>query len=120
MTYDLPVSKKTASGVVGVVAILFYFWLLTWTAPIHAAPGFVAGHPSATSQVEPARIYRRGRTPVYPYAYNPPGPRGWSSYYGFVPYSKGNIENQALQRQFYPQNTWPHSDTAPRPQPWGN
>jgi hypothetical protein len=120
MTYDLPVSKKTASGVAGVVAILFYFWLLTWSAPLHATPGFVAGVPSATSQAEPARIYRRGRTPVYPYKYNPPGPRGYSSYFGFVPYSKGNIENQALQRNFYPQNSWPHSNTAPPPNPWGN
>lgn len=119
MTYTMPVSKKTASGIVGVAAILFYLWLLTWAGPVNAAPGFVAGPPSPGSQAEPAKIYRRGRTPIYPYAYNPPGPRGWSTYFGFVPYSKGEIENQAIERSFYPQYTWPHSDTAPPPQPYG-
>lgn len=121
MTHDLPISKKTASGIVGVAAILFYLWLLTWSAPIQAAaPGFVATPPSHAAQVMQTKIYKRGRTPIYPYLTTGPGPRGWDGYFGFVPYTKGNIENQAIQRQFYPQNSWPHSDTALPPQPWGN
>jgi hypothetical protein len=119
MTYAFPLSKKTASGIVGVAAIVFYLWLLTWTPPGHAAPVIVSDLPNQASLLERARIYQRGRTPIYPYWYSPPGPRGWSTYFGFVPYSKGNIENQAIDRQFYPQNTWPHSDTAPPPNPWG-
>ena len=69
---------------------------------------------------EPARIYRRGRTPIYPYYYNPGRPGGYSFYFGFVPYAPGNIENQALQRQFYPQDTeWPPGlYGGPRPG-WG-
>ena len=60
------------------------------------------------SMVEPARIYRRGRPPIYPYYYYPGHPGGYSFYFGFVPYAPGNIENQAVQRGFYPQNTeWP-------------
>jgi hypothetical protein len=60
------------------------------------------------SIMEPARIYRRGRPPIYPYYYYPGHPGGYSFYFGFVPYAPGNIENQALQRGFYPQNTeWP-------------
>ena len=41
------------------------------------------------------RIYRRGRTPIYPYYYNPGRPGGYSFFFGFVPYAKGDIENQA-------------------------
>jgi hypothetical protein len=119
MTYAIPLSKKTASAIMGVAAILFYLWLLTWAPPVKAAPGYVSHPAGEASQVEPARIYKRGRTPIYPYWYNPPGPRGWSSYFGFVPYSKGEIENQAIDRQFYPQDTWPHSDLAPPPDPYG-
>ena len=48
-----------------------------------------------------------------------PGPRGWSSYFGFVPYTKGEIENQAIQRNFYPMDSWPHDPNAPVPQPYG-
>ena len=121
MTHLMPVSKKTASGIVGVAAILLYLWLLTWAAPARAAPGFISGIsglPSHASQAEPARIYRRGRTPIYPYSYKRRR-GGWSTYFGFVPYSKGNIEDQAIKRQFYPQDTWPHSDTAYPPNPWG-
>jgi hypothetical protein len=63
---------------------------------------------TAPSIVAPARIYRRGRPPIYPYYYYPGHPGGYSFYFGFVPYAPGNIENQALQRGFYPQNTeWP-------------
>lgn len=120
MTYDLPISKKTASGVVGVVAILFYFWLLTLTAPVYAAPGFVAKAPSDASLIKQAKIFERGRTPIYPYKETEAGPRGWTGYFGFVPYTKGNIEQQALERRFRPQDTWPLDPNAERPRPWGD
>jgi hypothetical protein len=119
MTYDdLPISKKTASGVVGVAAILFYLWLLTWAAPVKAM-GLVAAPADAAPTVTEARIYKRGRTPVYPYVAKGPGPRGWSSYFGFVPYTKGQVENEAIQRNFYPMDSWPHDPNAPIPQPYG-
>ena len=119
MTYDdLPISKKTASGVVGVAAILFYLWLLTWAAPVKAM-GLITAPADTASSVTQARIYKRGRTPVYPYAARGPGPRGWSSYFGFVPYTKGEVENQAIQRNFYPMDSWPHDPNAPIPQPYG-
>jgi hypothetical protein len=84
-----------------------------------AAPYFALTG-SQASLVEPARIYRRGRPPIYPYYYNPGRPGGYSFYFGFVPYAPGNIENQALQRGFYPQNTeWPPGlYGGPRPG-WG-
>jgi len=120
MTYDLPVSKRTMSGVVGVAAILFYLWLLTWAGPVKAMGlGIVAAPPSPDTQVTQAKIYQRGRSPVYPYAARGPGPRGWSSYFGFVPYTKGEVENEAIQRNFYPMNSWPHDPNAQPPQPYG-
>jgi len=122
MTYSMPVSKKTASGIVGVAAILFYLWLLTWAGPVNAAPGFfLAGppNPGSHSQVVQAKIYKRGRTPIYPYVSSGPGPRGWTGYFGFVPYTKGHVENEAIQRSLYPQNSWPHDPSAPPPQPYG-
>lgn len=119
MTYDLPVSKRTVSGVVGVAAILFYLWLLTWAGPAKAMSGIVAEPAGAESTVHQAKIFKRGRTPIYPYVKTGPGPRGWSAYLGFVPYTKGDIENQAIERSFYPQNTWPHDPNAPVPQPYG-
>jgi hypothetical protein len=71
-------------------------------------PLVTAGLQLDTTIAEPARIYRRGRTPIYPYYYNPGRPGGYSFYFGFVPYAPGDIENQALKRGFYPQNTeWP-------------
>lgn len=119
MTYDLPVSKRTMSGIVGVAAILFYLWLLTWAGPAKAMPGFGAEVPSPGFQVQQAKIYKRGRTPIYPYVTSGPGPRGWSGYFGFVPYTKGQVENQAIQRNFYPMDSWPHDQNAPLPQPYG-
>jgi hypothetical protein len=119
MTYDLPVSKRTVSGIVGVAAILFYLWLLTWAGPASGMPGFVAEIPSPGVEVEQARIYKRGRTPIYPYVSSGPGPRGWTGYFGFVPYTKGQVENEAIQRSLYPQNSWPHDPNAPPPRPYG-
>jgi len=88
--------------------------------PAQALPLLAAGPESHASIAEPARIYRRGRTPIYPYYYNPGRRGGYSFYFGFVPYAPGNIENQALQRGFYPQNTeWPPGlYGGPRPG-WG-
>jgi hypothetical protein len=84
-----------------------------------ATPGFVSGVATA-SQITQVRIYRRGRTPIYPYYYNPGRPGGYSFYFGFVPYAPGNIENQAIQRSMYPQNIeWPPGlYGGPRPG-WG-
>ena len=120
MTYDdLTPSKKTASGVVGVAAILFYLWLLTWAAPVNAMGLVAAPEAGAAGLVTETQIFKRGRSPVYPYAAKGPGPRGWSSYFGFVPYTKGQVENEALKRNFRPMDTWPHDPNAPVPQPWG-
>lgn len=123
MTYDSPLTKKTASGVVGVAAILFYLWLLTWAGPAKAmganVMGLVAAPPDAAPLVTQAQIFDRGRGPVYPYVARGPGKRGWSGYFGFVPYTKGHVENEALQRNFYPMNSWPHDPNAPIPEPYG-
>ena len=40
---------------------------------------------------------------------------GWSTYFGFVPYAKGDFETQALQR-VYPQLNYPPSMRAWTPQ----
>jgi hypothetical protein len=48
--------------------------------------------------------------------YTPPRrPGGWSTYFGFVPYAKGDFETQALQR-LYPQLNYPPSMRAWTPQ----
>ncbi|MGH6865083.1 MAG: hypothetical protein ACREDO_02640 [Methyloceanibacter sp.] len=106
MTNFLP-SKKTVSVVVAMGAIILYIWLLTWAGPVRAGPGFGAVVLAPTTQAEPAQIFRRGRPPVYPYAYRR-GPNGWSYYFGFVPYEKGDYETQALQR-VYPEANYPPS-----------
>ncbi|WP_158008219.1 hypothetical protein [Methyloceanibacter methanicus] len=118
MTFDLPVSKKTVSGVVGVVAILFYLWLLTWSAPAKAMGGPIAQPDNVATPVQQVKIFKRNRTPKYPYVAKGPGPKGWSSYLGFVPYSWGNVENEAIQRTQYPARYWPHNPNAPLPRPY--
>lgn len=67
------------------------------------------------------KIYRRGRPPIYPYYYNPGRPGGYSFYFGFVPYAKGDYGTQALNRSLYPQNIeWPPSMAPYGPRPgWG-
>jgi hypothetical protein len=55
-----------------------------------------------------AKIFQRGRPPIYPYYYYPGRPGGYSFYFGFVPYRKGDYESQALQRE-YPESNWPRS-----------
>ena len=72
-------------------------------APASAAPLTAPGLDSPAPIVEQAQIFKRGRPPIYPYVYTPPRrPGGWSIYFGFVPYAKGDYEVQALQR-LYPQ-----------------
>ena len=73
------------------------------------------------SQLTQVKIYRRGRPPIYPYYYNPGRPGGWSFYFGFVPYAKGDYGTQALNRSLYPQNIeWPPSMYRYGPRPgWG-
>jgi len=101
-------------------AIIFGFYLLAPIEMARAAPPLALGLASQASQETQVRIYRRGRPPIYPYYYNPGRPGGWSFYFGFVPYSKGDIESQALQRGEYPQHIeWPPGlYGGPRPG-WG-
>jgi hypothetical protein len=101
-------SKKTASLVVGAAAIALGLSLFAGLKPASAAPAFAPQFGKHASMVEPVRKYRRGRPPVYPYAYNPGRPGGWSTYFGFVPYARGDYEVQALQRA-YPETNWPPS-----------
>jgi hypothetical protein len=69
--------------------------------------GFAALLGAGPASAEP--IFKRGRPPIYPYFYSPPRhPGGYSFYFGFVPYQKGDYETQALQRQF-PQMNYPPS-----------
>jgi hypothetical protein len=75
--------------------------------PAHSAP-LVPGMNYPASPVLPAKIFKRGRPPIYPYYYSPGRPGGYSFYFGFVPYRKGDYETQALQRA-YPQTNWPPS-----------
>mgnify|MGYP005849320829 CR=1 FL=1 len=79
------------------------------TAPAVAAP-FALPAPAAPAPiVEQTQVFKRGRPPRYPFVYNPPRrPGGWSTYFGFVPYEKGDYETQALQR-LYPQLNYPPS-----------
>jgi hypothetical protein len=102
-------SSKFAA-LAGAAAIAFGF-LCVGATSANAAPGFVARLPGHAAVIEPARIYKRGRPPIYPYYYNPGRPGGYSFYFGFVPYRKGDYEVQALQRAF-PESNWPPSMRA--------
>ena len=119
MTYDLLITKKTVSGVVGVAAILFYLWLLTFAGPANAMPGQIAQPAELCSDLHQVKIFKRDRTPIYPYVTTGPGKRGWTGYFGFVPYTPGNVENEAIQRNQYPMRYWPHDPNAPYPRPYG-
>jgi hypothetical protein len=96
--------RKIAGLFAGIAAIIAAVGIAPASAAPLSAP-LVGSHPS---MVEPAQIFKRGRPPIYPYYYNPGRPGGWSFYFGFVPYAKGDYEVQALQR-FYPQTNWPPS-----------
>jgi hypothetical protein len=101
-------SKKTTFVLVGAAAIALGLSLLVAPQSASAAPAFAPQFGKHPFMVEPVRKYRRGRPPVYPYAYNPGRPGGWSTYFGFVPYARGDYEVQALQRA-YPETNWPPS-----------
>jgi hypothetical protein len=76
--------------------------------PAHAAPGFGSLPGDHATAAEPARIFKRGRPPIYPYYYSPGRPGGYSFYFGFVPYEKGDYGTQAIQRAF-PEVNYPPS-----------
>jgi hypothetical protein len=108
MAQRLSNAKRMALAFAGTAGLVLGLGLAAGSDRAHALPLVTAGPPSHASIIEPVRIYRRGRTPIYPYYYNPGRPGGYSFYFGFVPYAPGDIENQALQRQFYPHSTeWP-------------
>jgi hypothetical protein len=87
------------------------FGILGVTAPAQAASPFVPGlSAEGASPVEQAKIFQRGRPPIYPYYYKKAPPGGWDFYLGFVPYAKGDYGTQAVQRSQYPQDIeWPES-----------
>ena len=106
MPQILPRPKRMAFALAGSAALVLGLAAVSETA--RAMPLVTAGSQAHTSIVEPARIYRRGRTPIYPYYYNPGRPGGYSFYFGFVPYEKGDYETQAIQRMF-PEANYPPS-----------
>jgi hypothetical protein len=102
-------SRKTASLLAGAAIMALGLGLAAWPAPARAAPMAASPLDVHASPVEPVRYYRRRYyPPVLPYYYNPGRPGGWSTYFGFVPYARGNYEIQALQRQ-YPEANYPPS-----------
>ena len=104
--------KKTVPALVGMALGLSIAGL----TPASAAPLTAPALASPAPIVEQAQIFQRGRPPIYPYVYSPPcRPGGWSTYFGFVPYAKGDFETQALQR-VYPQLNYPPSMRAWTPQ----
>ena len=121
MPHRLPRAKKMAPVLAGTAAIVLSLCLSAASDNARAAPAFAAGLASQASQVKQVRIYRRGRPPIYPYYYNPGRPGGYSFYFGFVPYAKGDYGTQALQRSLYPQDIeWPPGMGPYGPRPgWG-
>ncbi|MFD0988355.1 hypothetical protein [Methyloligella solikamskensis] len=102
---------------IGQLAAVFGFALvafcLTAIAPKPAEAGPLSlSAPEHASPVTKAKIFERGRTPQYPYVIRR-GPR-WDSYFGFVPYEPGNIENQALRRSQSP-SIWLKPEANPMP-----
>jgi hypothetical protein len=108
MAQSLSCSKKPMSILAGIAALGFSVWQLAGPAPAGAAPFGLAQPGSQAPLVEPARIFKRGRPPIYPYYYAPGRPGGYSFYFGFVPYENGDYEIQALQRK-YPEANYPPS-----------
>ena len=116
MRHRFPSIAMTAGAIVGL------FLILTPTGNVaEAAPPFAQALGIEASQITQVRIYRRGRPPIYPYYYNPGRPGGYSFYFGFVPYAKGDYGTQALNRSLYPQDIeWPPSMYRYGPRPgWG-
>ena len=108
-----PCSAKLALGA------LFGLWLFGPSAPANAAPAFVPNLGAERAcPIEQAKIFQRGRPPIYPYYYRKAPPGGWDVYLGFVPYAKGDYATQAIQRSQYPQDIeWPESMRAYGPVP---
>jgi hypothetical protein len=99
---------KSALALGGAVALALGLTLTGSFGPATAAPLSTPALANHASVVEPARIYKRGRTPIYPYYYRRGRPGGWDFYMGFVPYAKGDYGTQAIQRSQYPQDmAWP-------------
>ena len=108
MSQIMPRVKQMRLALAGSAALVLGLGVVAGSETASAMPLVTAGPQLEVTIAEPARIYRRGRTPIYPYYYNPGQPGGYSFYFGFVPYAPGDIENQALKRGFYPQDTeWP-------------
>ena len=121
MPHRLTRAKKMAPILAGTATIVLSLVLFAGSDTARAAPAFASGVASHASIVEPVRIYRRGRPPIYPYYYNPGRPGGYSFYFGFVPYARGDYGTQALQRSLYPQDIqWPPGMYGYGPRPgWG-
>ncbi|HEX9753306.1 MAG TPA: hypothetical protein VGA46_07655, partial [Methyloceanibacter sp.] len=97
MRHRFPPLAKMASVLAG-TAIGLGLFLYAGTEEAQAAHPFASGLGSPASDITQIRVYRRGRPPIYPYYYNPGRPGGYSFYFGFVPYAKGDYGTQALQR----------------------
>ena len=120
MNHRLPRITRVTALLSATGTIALGLSLCAGSETVQAAPGFGLGLANGASPVTEVRIYRRGRTPIYPYYYNPGRPGGYSFFFGFVPYAKGDIENQALQRAQYPQNIeWPPVGAPPPRAGWG-
>lgn len=120
MRHRFPPLAKMALVLAGTAMGLGLF-LYTGTEEALAAPPFASGLGGTASDITQVRVYRRGRPPIYPYYYNPGRPGGYSFYFGFVPYAKGDYGTQALQRSLYPQDIqWPPGMYGYGPRPgWG-
>lgn len=110
MARPLSHRKNMACVLVGATVTALSLWLFNWPGPAVAAPVVATGLGNHAPLVQSVRDYRGSRRgpPVYPYYYAPGRPGGWSFYFGFVPYARGDYEIQALQRR-YPETNWPPS-----------
>jgi hypothetical protein len=117
MAHPFSASKKMASILAGTALSALCFWTFTSLAPARSAPVVASPLAAEGSPVEPVGYYYRRRhyPPVYPYYYDTGRPGGYSFYFGFIPYARGNYEIQALQRE-YPQTNWPPSMRYRTPQ----
>ena len=108
MTHRLPRVKRVTALLSATGTIALGLLLCAGSERRRPRPVLSRASPTGPLPSPQVRIYRRGRTPIYPYYYNPGRPGGYSFFFGFVPYAKGDIENQAIQRGQYPQNIeWP-------------
>jgi hypothetical protein len=122
--------KEKSIATLSLAAFVASGLLLAGAPQVHAAPVTISSLEPRAPALELVRDYRRwrppiyqkGRTPIYPYVYRGPGPRGWEFYGGFVPYKKGDFGTQALERSLYPDtmawppgmDVWPQEPEPPR------